>query len=221
MPVRAIVFDLWDTIVDFRSDESERAHREIAERLGVPYERFREVWYEEELYRKRNTGPLAPCFTAALATLGIDADVEELVGRRRDFMREQLLPRDGLLETLEALGDRGLRVGLISNCTEEVADCWPDTTFARFFDAAVFSATACLAKPDPEIYLLAARELGVDPEECIFVGDGANDELRGARDVGMTPVLIHPADREPHWQEVRDWDGHRITALPQVLELVG
>jgi putative hydrolase of the HAD superfamily len=220
VPVRAVVFDLWDTIVAFRPDESEQSHRQIAERLDVTYERFREVWYADELYRRRNTGPLAPCFREACETLGVEADVDELVGLRRDFMRGELLPRPGLRETLEGLRARSLRIGLLSNCTEEVADCWPDTAFAGFFDVAVFSATAGLAKPDPEIYRLAARELGVDPAECLFVGDGANDELRGAADVGMTPVLFHADGREPPWEEVRGWSGHRITALPQVLELV-
>jgi putative hydrolase of the HAD superfamily len=135
-------------------------------------------------------------------------------------MRGELVGRSGLVDTLEAIRARGARVGLISNCTEEVADVWPDTAFAHLFDHAVFSATAGLAKPDPAIYLLAAEGLGVEPEECLFVGDGANDELRGARDVGMTPVLIHREGEDPHWEELRDWDGHRITALPQVLELV-
>ena len=220
MPLRAVVFDLWDTIVDFVPDEGDALHRRMAERLGVPYERFQEVWYAEDLMRSRNVGPLAPCFGRACTTLGVEADVDELVRWRRDFTRRALVPREGLLETLAELRARGLRVCLISNCTEEVADVWPETSFAGLFDAAVFSATAGLAKPEPAIYRLAAAELGVDPSECLFVGDGANDELRGARDVGMTPVLIHRDGQEPYWENLRDWDGHRITSLPQVLELV-
>jgi putative hydrolase of the HAD superfamily len=220
VPVGAVFFDLWDTIVDFVPDEGDALHRRIADRLGVPYERFQEVWYSDDAIRSRNIGPIAPCFGAACATLGVEADVDELVGWRRDLTRRALVPRDGLLDTLEELRERGLRVGLISNCTEEVADVWPETTFAALFDAAVFSATAGLAKPDPAIYRLGATRLGVEPSECLFVGDGANDELRGARDVGMTPVLIHRDGQDPIWENLRDWDGLRITSLPRVLELV-
>jgi putative hydrolase of the HAD superfamily len=220
VPVRAVVFDLWDTIVDFVPDEGDVLHRRIADRLGVPYERFQEVWYAADLTRSRNVGPLAPCFGVACTILGVEADVEELVGWRRDLTRRALVPRAGLLETLADLRARGLRVGLISNCTEEVADVWPETSFAPPFDAAVFSATAGLAKPDLAIYRLAATELGVEPSECLFVGDGANDELRGARDVGMEPVLIHAHGQDPIWDGLRDWRGLRITAIPQVLELV-
>jgi putative hydrolase of the HAD superfamily len=220
VPVRAVVFDLWDTIVDFDVDAGEALNRRIAERLDVPYDRFVDVWYSVDSFRNRNIGPIAPCFAAACEALQVEADVDEIVGWRLELTRRSLVPRDGLLETLAALRERGLRVGLISNCSEEVADVWADTSFARFFDHAVFSATARLAKPDPEIYRLAADSLGVATHECLFVGDGAHDELRGARDVGMTPVLIHPEGKEPYWDEVREWDGLRVTSLPQVLELV-
>jgi putative hydrolase of the HAD superfamily len=220
VPIRAVVFDLWDTIVDFVPDESNAHHRRIAERLGVSFERFQEVWYTEEAMRSRNVGPIAPCFTAACRALGVEADVDELIGWRRDLTQRALVPRAGLHETLAELRDRRVKIGLVSNCTEDVALVWPDTSFARFFDTAIFSATAGLAKPEPEIYELAAAGLGVEPEECLFVGDGANDELRGAQRVGMTPVLIHRDGQEPYWEDVRDWDGHRITAIPQVLDLV-
>ena len=97
---------------------------------------------------------------------------------------------------------------------------WAETAFAGLFDAEVFSATCGHMKPDPEIFLLAAELLDVDPRECLYLGDGANDELAGAARVGMRSVLIHRAGEEPHWREVREWAGPRITSIPEVLELL-
>ena len=77
-----------------------------------------------------------------------------------------------------------------------------------------------MRKPDPRIYRLACEELGVEPADALFVGDGANDELAGAERVGMRAVLIHRPDEEPPWDEVREWQGPRITAIPQVLSLL-
>lgn len=220
MPARAVVFDLWDTIVSFDQAWSDRMNAGIAERLGIPFDRFVEVWYGDELARRRNVEPIAPCLAAACEILKVGATADGVLDWRLEHVRSALVPRPGLLETLTELRARDVRLGLVSNCTEEVALVWADTSFAHFFDHAVFSATAGLAKPDPAIYRLVADGLGVAPEECLFVGDGANDELRGAQDVGMTPVLIHPREREPYWDEVREWGGHRIHELPELLALV-
>ena len=74
-------------------------------------------------------------------------------------------------------------------------------------------------KPDARIYALVCDGLGVDPTECTFVGDGANDELAGAAAVGMTPVLL-AEDGVARWDGLHEWDGARIAAIPDVLELL-
>ena len=78
----------------------------------------------------------------------------------------------------------------MSVCSEEVPAAWPSTEFAGLFDAETFSSDCGLMKPEPEIYLHTARALEADPADCLFVGDGANDELAGAERVGMTPGAL-------------------------------
>jgi putative hydrolase of the HAD superfamily len=138
---------------------------------------------------------------------------------RLDFMRDVLVPDAGVVETLAELRRRGIPAALVSNSTEDVALVWAETPFAGLFDTAVFSATAGFMKPDREIYELALRQLPVSASETLFVGDGANDELEGARVVGMTPVLVQPGVA-PQWDGLEDWQGPRITSIPEVLELV-
>jgi putative hydrolase of the HAD superfamily len=82
------------------------------------------------------------------------------------------------------------------------------------FDAEVFSCSVGLRKPDPRIYLLACDQLGVEPQETMFVGDGANDELAGAERVGITAVLLERAGEE------QEWAGQRVRSLPELLSLV-
>ena len=69
---------------------------------------------------------------------------------------------------------------MISVCSGDVEDVWDETPLAPHFDDVVLSCAVGLRKPDPAIYQLACERLGVEPEECLFVGDGANDELAGA-----------------------------------------
>jgi putative hydrolase of the HAD superfamily len=212
---RAVVFDLWDTLVDFDVEGSLAVQTQMAELLGHDVEKFRQAWNETRATRE--TGPLAP----SLAAFGADEVLAaELLDLRTAAARGWLVPRDGALETLRELGERGIARGLISVCSEEVALLWEETEFAGLFESTVFSCVVGLAKPDPRIYLLACRELGVEPGEALFVGDGANDELAGAERVGMRAVLIHRPGKEPYWPGALDWPGPRVTSIPEVLELI-
>jgi putative hydrolase of the HAD superfamily len=212
---RAVVFDLWDTLVDFDPVAGRAFQDQVAVRLGRDPDEFAALWFEGRA--KRESGTLREY----LLELGAPEDlVDELVNLRRDLTRRLLAPRPGAVETLGELRAQGRRVGLITVCSEDVPDVWGETPFVDLFDAAVFSCSVGMRKPDLRIYRLACEELGVEPEEAMFVGDGANDELAGAERVGMRSVLIHREGEEPQWDEVRDWQGPRITAIPQVLSLL-
>lgn len=218
--IRAVVFDLWQTLARW-PDERSRAHRqEWATGLGVAPERLDELWYSDELYRLRETGPIEAAITTLYERLGVLGAVEDILGPRLELTRDALVPVPGALATIEELRARGIAVGLVSNCTEDVAIAWETSPFAGRLDVTVFSATAGCMKPDARIYRLALARLGVLAGEALFVGDGANDELAGAARVGMTPVLVH-ADGEPlSWDGLERWDGLRIASIPDVLELV-
>jgi putative hydrolase of the HAD superfamily len=218
--VRAVVFDLWQTLAAWPDDESHDLRRRWSDRLGITVEQLDEHWYGDERYRERETGPIADAVGALHDSVGADVEVGEVLEWRLELTRSALVPIAGAISTLAELRRRGIATGLISNCTEEVALVWEETPFAGLFDVEVFSAIAGCIKPDPEIYEVACAGLGVDPTECLFVGDGANDELRGAARVGMTPVLVHPSGEDPRWDGLGDWSGLRIDAIPQVLDLV-
>jgi len=213
--MRAVIFDLWDTLVDFDVERARATERRIAERLGLEPEAFHARWREGR--NERDAGTLADSFRAVGATAEL---VPELVEIRHDSFREICVPRPGAIETLHELRRRGLKLGLISVCSEEVALLWDETPFVGLFDSTVFSCSVGLRKPDPAIYQLALDELGVEPAEAVFVGDGANDELAGAERVGMRAVLIlRPGQDEPYWEEARGWQP-RVNSIPQVLELL-
>jgi putative hydrolase of the HAD superfamily len=107
---------------------------------------------------------------------------------------------------------------MISVCTEEVPQVWEETPLGRTFDATVFSCDVGVSKPDPRIYEIACERLDVDAGDCLFVGDGANDELPGAERAGMAAVQLR-APGEELTDSGRQWKGPSIETLPEVLEL--
>jgi putative hydrolase of the HAD superfamily len=210
--IRAVIFDLWDTLVDFDPVAGRAYQDRVAERLGRDPEELAALWAEGRA--RRESGPLREY----LVELGAEDDAAaELATLRLESTRPLLKPRPGALETLAELRRRGYLLGLITVCSEDVEELWEETSFAGSFDATVFSCSAGLRKPDPRIYHLACEQLRIEPEEAIFVGDGANDELAGAERVGMRAVLIHREGEDPPWDEVREWQGPRITTIPQLL----
>jgi putative hydrolase of the HAD superfamily len=83
-------------------------------------------------------------------------------------------------------------------------------------DVHVFSWTEALLKPDRRIFELAISRLGVEPSECFYVGDGADDELEGAQAVGIDAILLRPGDTNlPH-----HWCGLEFASVSQVLTLL-
>ena len=182
----------------------------VAQCLGLSPEEFERRWWGD-LAQMRELGPLAD----ALRALGATPDqAHEIASMRRAVTEQGLVPTPAAVETISELRARGLLIGLITVCTDDVPALWPGTPFHGLFDAEVFSCSVGLRKPDPRIYLLCCEQLGVEPAEAMFVGDGANDELAGAERVGMTAVLLERPDEE------QVWNGRRIRALPELLTLV-
>ncbi len=218
--VKAVVFDLWQTLAAWPEERSVELRQAWSLSLGVTPDALDELWYGDELYRLRESGPIAGAVAALYEKLGVDGDVQDLLARRLELTRDALVPVPGAVSTLAELRRRDVATGLVSNCTEEVALVWEESRFAGLLDVTVFSASAGYVKPDRRIYELACERLDVHPSECLFVGDGANGELQGAARVGMTPVLIHPPGGQAPWDGLEDWSGLRITSIPQVLDLI-
>jgi putative hydrolase of the HAD superfamily len=205
--VKAVVFDLFETLIDYDEQTSRDFSAAAADLLGRDREEFHTVWRAGR--PARDSGPLLD-YLASIGVVGEPAgEVVEL--RRVSSLGLLAKPRPGAIETIGELRRRGLRVGLITVCSEDVVDIWEESPFAGVFDSVICSCSCGYLKPDPRIYELSLRELGVEAVDAIFVGDGANDELAGAERVGMRAVQLGAT---------RPWGGARIETIPQVLELI-
>jgi putative hydrolase of the HAD superfamily len=209
--VKAVVFDLWETLIDWDREANAQLNDDLHALIGGE---FKDRWAGSTA---KYNGPIR----AALAEAGVaDVHMDRVCELRREYLRCCLVPRPGAVDAIKQLRADGFKIGLITVCSEDIETLWPESEFAGLFDAEVFSSSFGASKPDPRIYLACCEQLGVAPEDAVFVGDGANDELAGARRVGMEAILIHRPGEDPLWPEVREWDGPRITSIPGVLEVV-
>jgi epoxide hydrolase-like predicted phosphatase len=96
-----------------------------------------------------------------------------------------LVPDEQMVAAVRRVREAGIPTALVSNSW--VMDHYTEEIRA-LFDTAVISAEVGLHKPQPEIFLLAAERLGVEPASCVFVDD-LRENCAGAEALGMTALL--------------------------------
>ncbi len=214
-----MVFDLFGTLVPrYPIDRHRRLLADMASLLNVDVTRFTEVWIQR--LERRITGfcrNTEECILDTLWAMGAEVGQEELSRAsqmRYEFMRSCVVPYPDVEDGLRAIRSMGYRLGLISNSSPEVPELWRSLPASRYFDVATFSCEVRTRKPNSEIYLMTCDGLGLRPEECLYVGDGSENELEGARDVGMVPVMI------VRDQPFVNWDGPVVSDLRGVIELL-
>jgi HAD superfamily hydrolase (TIGR01509 family) len=225
--IQAVVFDLYETLItEYESDWHRGATP--AERLGVPPDVFEGAWQSYARARLTEAVDYGDVLRGIchLAGVVVDARVESVIAvLHRERLAAKAKPllelERPVLDALSQLRAKGLKLGLVSNCSVEEVAAWPRSELAAHFDDVVFSCTVGYAKPDRDIFLLACRRLGVPPSNCAFVGDGGSDELAGAAGVGMTPFCARWfLERWPAWRRDRDAESNAgFAQLASITEL--
>ena len=159
-----------------------------------------------------------------LGDVGVEID-DEVLGRYLEAEHRAWDPARILAANthplLEALRERGLKLGLVSNAFDPGWLLHRDLEqmgLAQRLDFSVFSSEIGLRKPHPAIFEHALGALGVEPERTLFVGDRLFEDVRGAAELGMTTVqaLWFRADEHPDGAE----PDHRAFTQLDVLNVV-
>jgi putative hydrolase of the HAD superfamily len=146
-----------------------------------------------------------------------DEQVLQATSLRRDLSRRLLNAAPATtVSALAQLRAGGWKLGLVSNVTAETQLQWAESPLAAYFDTTAFSAEVGAAKPEPAIYLTACGALGVTPTECVYVGDGRDNELAAAASLGMSAIrTLEHANSHPAWR------GPTIKTFADLPELIG
>lgn len=185
--VKAVIFDMFETLVSM--DRSDRYFSyEISQDLGLPIKVFKPEW--NKVKDDCSTGKLTfeEGVAAAMKVLGVYSDEKlSLVSAKRHAAKESIFREISVesLNMLDRLKTAGYKLGLISNCFSEEHDVIRASRLYPFFDAALLSYEEGIQKPDPEIFRRCVERLGVCPGECLYIGDGGNNELEAAYAAGM------------------------------------
>jgi putative hydrolase of the HAD superfamily len=223
----AVIFDFFGTLSPSTPTSvwDDHAARSAAP-LGIPVPAWRAVL--DASFPERATGSLGD-LTATFRTLarraGADPGDQALAAAcaaRAATQRELFELRADAVSTLAELRARGLRLGVLSDCTTELAETWTQLPLAGLVDARVLSCEEGRRKPDPELFRLIAGRLGVAPRDCLYVGDGGGGELTGASRCGMRAFMLRGADWADNDAHAREdnWAGPVLLSLTDVLTVI-
>ncbi len=133
------------------------------------------------------------------------------------------IPRPDAKQTLIELHKRGYVLGIIANTasTTEIPEWLEADGLKPYFKAVILSSQLGIRKPNPEVYLEAARRAGVEPGRSAYIGDNPSRDIQGARSAGfkMVVILLEAATLKKEPPKVKERPDHIIHECRDLLTI--
>jgi len=194
LPIKAAIFDLDGVIVD-TAKYHYMAWRRLAEELGFVFtekdnERLKGVSRMRSLEILLEIGGLADRFTAE--------EMAAMAARKNEWYVQYFSGMDeseileGAVECLAGFRALGVKT-VLGSASKNAMLILNNLRLVPYFDVIIDGTRVTKAKPDPEVFLLGAKEAGVKPEECVVFED-AQAGIDAAKSAGMKAVAIGRPD---------------------------
>jgi putative hydrolase of the HAD superfamily len=222
--LRAVLFDVDFTLFRPGPELGPEGYRRVGERHGLELDpgRYADARAAaiEELQAERDLvhdEEVWIAFTEQIV-LGMGGDPPGARACAVDMVREwerheNFSLYEDSLPVLEELRRHGLRIGLVSNGQRDLEEF--AAHHALDVDAMIGSKAHGRTKPHPSIFVAALRALAATPAETAMVGDSFEDDIEGARALGMRAILLDRDGRHPDADDRID----TLLALPAALGL--
>ncbi len=195
MPIKAVLFDLDNTLIDFIKMKVEscrsgiramiKAGLKIDEKTGL--NRLLKTYFRVGI--ESDTA-----FTRFLEEQMGKVDENILQDGINAYLKAKpnfLKPYPKVLETLELLKSKGLKLGIVTDATREKALVRLDAMcITKFFDLIITYDETKVKKPDELPFRSAIKKLGLNPEEVLFVGDSLKRDIQPSKKIGMKALQI-------------------------------
>ena len=200
MTVQAVTFDVGGTLISVWPSVGE-VYADVAANHGLPglnpgelARRFGAAWSRRANfgYRRHEWEAIVDEIFAGLAPERPSRTFFDALYRRFDEPECWRIHSD-VVEVLEALRERGVRLGLISNWDDRLRPLLTRLDLARWFEVIVISCEAGWVKPDRRIFETAAHAFWLQPGAILHVGDCLSEDVAGARAAGFRALLLDRA----------------------------
>jgi putative hydrolase of the HAD superfamily len=240
MVIKAVLFDIYGTLVDIETDEKDWfVYENLSKFLSYyglnltadelkkfffekikgmiedssetyPEIDVRRIWYE---ILSENENP-------QLYKLNLDQGtfLRDVIVLHRALTRRKLRLYDATYDVLKLL-KRKYRIGIVSDSQYDYVV--PETKIlgiTQFFDAFIISGEYGFRKPDKRLFYECLSKIGLSPSEVVFVGNNPFRDIDGAKSIGMKTILIMTRDPKDSDQAKPDFKVFNIGDVPKLIE---
>lgn len=240
--IKALLFDLGDTLLDFGKINPGKIFRQGAglsydflKSCGQPVGSFKYycLWNMAALQFRRLISNITRNDFNSLSLLrwaGMKKGVRLDGDQWRHFawlwyepLYKVATVEPDIKETLTKLKNSGLKLGIVSNtfvCGDSLEKHMEQVGILDFFGPRMYSYEFNFRKPDPRIFKIAAERIGEAPGNILFVGDRINMDIRPAIKVGMKAVMKTAYTNNGKKIPDSAWKINHISELPALIEKI-
>ena len=230
-PAKCAIFDLFHTLVNPEEHKPKEftKTKKIAEIFSMDSSEFAKYWDETSVTRNTNRSrkpiDLVEDYvvrsTGHSPSMGDLLVVDTILGRYHDMALAN--PRSDVIVALHNLRFKGIRLGVLANADEREVSTWFRSPRSGLFDAACFSCDIGVEKPSREAYSAAANKMGVPPSGIVYVGDGLEGDLEGAKEAGFAGIVFMEGIISRHGllssQEIKKQESLADATIQRISEL--
>jgi len=216
--LKAILFDLGDTLISFKKSFPER-ERQISKNIHRVLSKFGYLISEEDYYQKKTKEwgnwkrghsllgkefEINDFFPTFLKKLDINTkDAIRLTPLIIDIIYENDLRyvelKPSVKKTLDKIQKMSFLMGIITNSSyshNHILEILKYLEISEYFNVVIVSSELKICKPNPKIFIEALNKLNVSPEDAICVGNDLEIDIRGAAKAGIRGILVNSYQNE-------------------------
>lgn len=213
--IKAVIFDLDGTLVD-----SMGLWRDI----DIEFLNARGIEYKDDLQEKIEGMSFTETAVFCKDYYKLTESVEELKEiwnqMAEDKYRYEVQLKPGVMEFLEELKRRGIKMGIAtSNSKELIAAVNEAYHFDRYISCVVTSCSVNRGKPAPDVYLEAARQLSVLPEECLVFEDIVKG-IEAGKNAGMLVCAVEDSFSAEQRERKKAISDYYIESYDEIRQMI-
>lgn len=200
--IKAVIFDYGNTLIEFGPDQVTRMNQDLFKLVNELFgpcdeKKFCEIrkqqiiapYGTEDYIENDREGICRDLIHELYGIIPDDSQVKMMMNSKQETFVDAVTCPEFLKPVFDNLKSE-YRLAFISNypCTESITGSLKKLGLYDYFESVVISGSIGVVKPHPDIFRKSLTEIGLQPKDCVYVGDNWLADIQGAKRIGMQTI---------------------------------